>query len=96
MASDWLNDVTLVGGARGGSVGIRGGGGFVGGVRGGGFVGGVRGSGFRGGFARRGFVRRGYFIGGYGYGYSCWRWRWTPIGYRRVWVCGPYRYYGYY
>jgi hypothetical protein len=95
---------TDVSARRGGGGGAHAGGGahIGGGMRGGGF----RTGGFRTGgahFAPRGTFRRfghGSRIGIYGYryrhGYSCWRWRLTPLGMRRVWVCGyPYRRYRY-
>jgi len=44
-------------------------------------------------FHRRHF---GPFFGVYAGGYSsCWSWVPTPLGWRNVWVCGPYGY-GYY
>jgi hypothetical protein len=47
--------------------------------------------GFRGGFGYRSF---GYSYYAGRYGYACWRWTDTPVGPRRVWVCGPgYPYY---
>lgn len=50
--------------------------------------------GFRGGhFRHHGRVFVG--IGSFDYDYSCWRWQPSPIGWRRVWVCG-YPYYPYY
>ncbi|HTS42503.1 MAG TPA: hypothetical protein VMH84_18410 [Xanthobacteraceae bacterium] len=54
--------------------------------RGGGWHGGGHVGHFHGGFAVRRFGYPYYYYGSYGY--SCWRWVETPVGLRRVWVCG--------